>query len=83
MVKFHSINKVMTVGTVIFFISLVIMAVGALFHTDKTLLAYTFFYGLGLFGISVITILVGVLIGARSGKLQKRAGEIWNNTKKK
>ncbi len=83
MVKFHSINKVMTVGTVIFFISLVIMAIGALFHSDKTLLVYAFFYGLVLFGISVITLLVGVLIGARSGKLQKRAGEIWNNKKKK
>ena len=83
MVKFHSINKVMTAGTIIFFISLVIMAVGALFHSDKALLAYTFFYGLSLFGISLIVLLVGLLIGARSGKLQKRAGEIWNNTKKK
>ncbi len=82
MVRFHSINKVMTAGTILFFISLAIMVIGAFFHTDKTLLAYAFLYGLGLFGISAITIFVGALIGARSGKLQKRAGEIWNNKRK-
>jgi len=58
-------------------------AVGTILHSDKQILAYTFVYGLIIFVISVITILIGVLIGARSGKLQRRANEIWNNTKKK
>lgn len=73
----------MTAGTIIFTASLIIMAIGVHFHSDKTLLAYTFIYRLGLFGISVITIFVGALIGARCGKLQNRLNEISNNTNKK
>lgn len=73
----------MITGTILFIISLIIMAIGVLFHSDKTLLAYTFIYGLGLFGISVITIFAGALLGVRSGKLQNRLNDIQNNTKKK
>ncbi len=81
MVRFHSINKVMTAGTILLFISLIILATGALLHNDKILLAYTLFYGGLLFGISLITLLVGVIIGAKSGRIQQRADEIFHNKK--
>ncbi len=71
----------MTAGTILFIISLVIMGVGDIFRSNKALLANAFLYGVGLFLVSVITIFVGVLLGARSGKLQNRANEIWNNKK--
>lgn len=83
MVEFHSINKVMTAGTILFTISLIIMAIGVLFHSDKTLLTYTFIYALCLFDISVITIFAGALMGARGGNLQIRFNETQNNAKKK
>ena len=43
--------------------------------------AYTFLYGGALSLISVITIFVGILLGAKSGELQQRANEIWKNKK--
>lgn len=81
MVGFHPINRVMTAGTILFIISLVVLAIGAIFHANGTVLAYTFLYGGLAFVVSVVLIFVGVLLGARSGKLQKRAGDIWNNRK--
>jgi len=83
MVKFHPINKVMTAGTILFFISLIVLAIGAIFHTNGTILADTFLYGCLAFVVSIVLIFLGVLLGARSGKLQTRAGNIWNNNKKK
>jgi len=83
MVKFHPINKVMTAGTILFFISLIVLAIGAIFHTNGTILADTFLYGGLAFVVSIVLIFLGVLLGARSGKLQTRAGNIWNNNKKK
>jgi len=82
MVNFHPINRVMTAGTILFFISLIVLAIGAIFHTNGTILAYTFLYGGLAFVVSIVLIFLGVLLGARSGKLQTRAGNIWNNTKK-
>jgi sulfite exporter TauE/SafE len=83
MVKFHPINRVMTAGTILFFISLIVLAIGAIFHTNGTILADTFLYGGLAFVVSIVLIFLGVLLGARSGKLQTRAGNIWNNNKKK
>jgi hypothetical protein len=83
MVKFHPINRVMTAGTILFFISLIVLAIGAIFHTNGTILADTFLYGGLGFVVSIVLIFLGVLLGARSGKLQTRAGNIWNNNKKK
>jgi len=83
MVNFHPINRVMTAGTILFFISLIVLAIGAIFHTNGTILADTFLYGGLAFVVSIVLIFLGVLLGARSGKLQTRAGNIWNNNKKK
>jgi len=83
MVKFHPINRVMTAGTILFFISLIVLAIGAIFHTNGTILTDTFLYGGLGFVVSIVLIFLGVLLGARSGKLQTRAGNIWNNNKKK
>ncbi|MGC8563087.1 MAG: DUF2614 family zinc ribbon-containing protein [Thermoplasmata archaeon] len=83
MVKFHPINRVMTAGTILFFISLIVLAIGAIFHTNGTILADTFLYGGLAFVVSIVLIFLGALLGARSGKLQTRAGNIWNNKKKK
>lgn len=73
----------MTAGTILFFISLVVLAIGAIYHTNGTVLADTFLYGGLAFLVSVVLIFVGVLLGARSGKLQKRASDIWHNKKEK
>ncbi len=76
MVGFHPVNRVMTAGTIIFIISLVTLATGAIFHTNSTVLADASLYGGLAFLISVILILVGALLGARSGQLQMRASDI-------
>ena len=81
MVKFHSINKVMTAGTILFIISLAVLAIGAIFHTNGTVLANTFLYGGLAFLVSIVLLFIGVLLGAKSGKLQKRGNEIFNNRK--
>lgn len=84
MVKFHPINKTMTVGTFMFIASMLIIALGALFHYLKystSLYLSFFFYGLGIFFISAIVLFIGALFAAKSGKLQKRAGDIFNNRK--
>jgi hypothetical protein len=83
MVKFHQINKVMTVGTFLFFASLIVLAIGAIFHSNVTILAYTFVYGGLAFLISIILLTIGVLVGARSGKLRQRTGEIFGKKQKK
>jgi len=67
MVKFHPINRVMTAGTILFFISLIVLAIGAIFHTNGTILADTFLYGGLAFVVSIVLIFLGVLLGARSG----------------
>jgi len=71
----------LTAGIILFFISLIVMAIGVIFHTNTAILAYTFLYGGLAFVVSVVVFL-GTLLAARSGKLQARASEIWNNTKK-
>ncbi|MGP6220769.1 hypothetical protein [Caldiplasma sukawensis] len=86
MVKFHPINKTMTVGTFMFIGSMVIMVLGALFHDlnySASLYISFFFYGLGIFFISALILFIGVLLAAKSGKLQKRASDIFNNRKSK
>ena len=82
MVRFHSINRVMTVGTILFFISLAVLAIGAIFHSNDNILAYAFVYGGFAFFVSVVLILAGIILGARSGKLQERTSDIWHNRKK-
>lgn len=82
MVRFHSINRVMTVGTILFFISLAVLAIGAIFHSNGTILAYTFVYGGLAFLVSVGLIFAGIVLGARSGKVQERTSDIWHNGKK-
>lgn len=79
MVGFHPINRVMTVGTILFIISLAVMAIGAALHSNETILAYTFLYGGLAFLASIVLLGVGAVMGAKSGKLQNRASEIWNN----
>ncbi len=76
-------NRVMTAGTILFIISLVVLAIGAIFHTNGTVLADTFLYGGLAFLVSIVLIFVGVLLGAKSGKLQKRTSDIWHNKKEK
>ena len=83
MVKFHAINRVMTVGTFLFFASLIVLAVGAIFHSNSTILADSFLYGGLAFIISIILLAIGIIIGGRSGKLQQRTGEIFGKKKKK
>jgi uncharacterized membrane-anchored protein YitT (DUF2179 family) len=73
MVKFHAINKTMTVGTVLFIVSLVVLAIGAVFHSNGTVLAYTFFYGGLVFLVSLVLL----------GKLQERTSEIFRKSRKK
>jgi hypothetical protein len=73
----------MTVGTFLFFASLIVLAIGAIFHSNGTILADAFLYGGLAFLISVILLTIGVLIGARSGKLQQRTGEIFGKKEKK
>ncbi|MCI2413253.1 hypothetical protein [Cuniculiplasma divulgatum] len=83
MVKFHAINRTMTVGTVLFIVSLVVLAIGAVFHSDGTVIAYTFFYGGLTFLISLVLLAIGFILGAKSGKLQKRTSEIFGKSGKK
>jgi len=82
MVKFHAINRVMTVGTFLFFASLLVLAGGAIFHSNSTILVNTFLYGGLAFLISIILLAIGVVIGARSEKLQQRTGEIFGRKKR-
>ena len=86
MVGFHPINKNMTVGTFMFISSMVIIALGALFHYlhySASVYLSLFFYGLGIFLLSAIILFIGTLLAAKSGKLQKRTSDIWNNKKEK
>ncbi len=83
MVKFHQINKIMTVGTFLFFASLVVLTMGAIFHSNSTILADTFLYGGLAFLISIILLAIGVIIGARSGKLQQRMNKVFKNKRKR
>lgn len=84
MVGFHQINRTMTVGTFMFIGSMIIIALGALFHylhySASVYLSF-FFYGLGIFFLSAIILFIGTLLAAKSGNLQKRASDIWNNKK--
>lgn len=73
----------MTAGTILFIISLAVLAIGAIFHTNGTVLANTFLYGGLAFLVSIVLIFAGVLLGAKSGKLQTRASNIWHNKKEK
>ncbi|MGC8617232.1 hypothetical protein DMB44_04855 [Thermoplasma sp. Kam2015] len=86
MVGFHPINKTMTAGTFMFIGSMLIIALGALFHYlrySASLYLSFFFYGLGIFFLSAIVLFIGALLAAKSGKLQRRASDIWNNRKLK
>ncbi len=86
MVGFHPINRVMTVGTFLFIASLIVIMSGWLIknyyggsHLATVIWANFFLYGLLAFIISVILVFVGALLGAKNGKLQERASNIWNN----
>lgn len=83
MVGFHPINRTLTVGTFLFIASLIVLIIGSVFHSNGTILAYAFIYGGLAFLISLILLGVGTLLAARSGKLQKRASDIFHNTGKK
>lgn len=86
MVGFHPINRTMTAGTFMFIGSMVIIALGALFHYlhySSSVYLSLFFYGLGIFFLSAIILFIGTLLAAKSGKLHKRASDIWNNRKDK
>jgi F0F1-type ATP synthase assembly protein I len=83
MVKFHAINRTITAGTVLFIVSLVVLAIGAVFHSNGTVLAYTFLYGGLAFLISLVVLAIGLILGAKSGKLQKRTSEIFGKSGKK
>ncbi|MCL5420367.1 MAG: hypothetical protein M1284_01280 [Candidatus Parvarchaeota archaeon] len=86
MVGFHPINRTMTAGTFMFIGSMVIIALGILFHYlhySSSVYLSLFFYGLGIFFLSAIILFIGTLLAAKSGKLQKRASDIWNNRKDK
>ena len=59
---------------------------GALFHYlhyYSSVYLSLFFYGLGIFFLFAIVLFIGSLFAAKSGKLQKKASEIWNNKPKK
>ena len=86
MVGFHPINRTMTAGTFMFIGSMVIIALGTLFHYlhySSSVYLSLFFYGLGIFFLSAIILFIGTLLAAKSGKLQKRASDIWNNRRDK
>ena len=78
MVRFHPVNRTMTIGTFLFIVSLVVLAVGSIFHANGTVLAYSFLYGGLAFLISLALLAIGAILGARSGKLQKRDSEIFH-----
>ena len=40
MVRFHPVNRTMTIGTFLFIVSLVVLVVGSIFHANGTVLAY-------------------------------------------
>ena len=82
MVKFHPVNRTMTLGTSLFIASLIVLGIGAIFHANQTLLAYTFLYGGLAFLASLVLLAVGAVLGARSGNLKNRAKEIFNNKKR-
>ena len=80
------ILKTMTIGTFMFISSMVIIALGALFHYlhySASVYLSLFFYSLGIFLLSAIILFIGTLLAAKSGKLQKRTNDIWNNKKEK
>jgi len=86
MVGFHPINRTMTAGTFMFISSMVIIALGALFHYfhySSSLYLSLFFYGLGIFFLSAIILFIGTLLAAKSEKLQKSVSDIWNNRRDK
>ena len=78
MVRFHPVNRTMTIGTFMFIVSLIVLAIGSIFHTNGTVLAYSFLYGGLAFLISLVLLAIGAILGARSGKLQKRGSEIFH-----
>lgn len=81
MVNFHSVNKTMILGTFLFIASLIVLVIGAIFHSNQTILAYTFLYGGIAFLVSLVLLAVGAILGARSGKLQRRWDEIFYKEK--
>ncbi|MEM0157707.1 MAG: hypothetical protein QXN26_06585 [Thermoplasmataceae archaeon] len=73
-------------GTILFIVSMVTIGFGALshyMHCSSSVYLSLFVYGSGIFFLSAIVLFIGVLFAAKSGKLQKRASEIWNNKPKK
>ena len=51
------------------------LVIGAIFHSNQTILAYTFLYGGIAFLVSLVLLAVGAILGVRSGKLQRRKGK--------
>ena len=62
MAKFHSVNKTMTLGTFLFIASLIVLVIGAIFHSNQTILAYTFLYGGIAFLVSLVLLAVGAIL---------------------
>ncbi|MEM3192485.1 MAG: hypothetical protein QW258_04255 [Thermoplasmata archaeon] len=82
MVVFHPVNRTMTIGTFVFILSLIVLAIGSIFHTNGTVLAYCFMYGGLAFLVSLVLLTIGLILGARSGKLQRRGSDIFHKEKK-
>ncbi|MEM3226897.1 MAG: hypothetical protein QXT62_01535 [Thermoplasmata archaeon] len=72
----------MTIGTFMFIVSLIVLAIGSISHTNGTVLAYCFLYGGLAFLVSLILLTIGLILGARSGKLQRRGSDIFHKEKK-
>lgn len=83
MVGFHPVNKPMTIGTFLFISSLIVLAIGSIFRSNGTVLAYSFLYGGLAFLISLVLLALGAILGVRSGRLQRRTSDILQNTRKK
>ena len=83
MVGVHPINKTITIGTFLFVLSMIMIFLGTLFHYfhyPSSVWLSLFFYGILVFFISAIVLLIGGILAAKSGKLQRRFNEILSNT---
>lgn len=72
----------MSIGTFVFIGSLIVLAIGSIFHTNGSVLAYCFLFGGLAFLVSLVLLTIGLILGARSGKLQKRFSDIFRKEKK-
>ena len=85
MVGFHPINRTMIVGTFMLIGSNDNNRTGS-FVSLTTLLCFSLPFILLLWSENILPfrdkiLFIGTLLAAKSGKLQKNAGDIWNNKK--